>query len=190
MFTEENVRKRYEKITLSLIENGLTITTMESCTAGQIASLITDTEGSSAVLKGAFITYSNEAKVMQGVPAGVIAAHGVYSMETAEAMALAALAAYGADIAVGVTGTAGNADEANSDSVPGRVFYAVAASGHNAAGGRIAGRHGYGDSQNADGEPAVVSRTADIPATGGRLEYKLRVADIVAEEIEGVLKER
>ena len=29
---------------------------------------MTDIEGSSAVIKGAFVTYSNEAKIMEGVP--------------------------------------------------------------------------------------------------------------------------
>ena len=65
----------------------MTITTMESATSGQIASLITDTEGSSAILKGAFITYCNEAKIMQGVPAEILDKYTVYSKETAEAMA-------------------------------------------------------------------------------------------------------
>ncbi|MGN0960180.1 MAG: CinA family protein, partial [Coriobacteriales bacterium] len=51
----------YRQLTLLLIERGLSASTMESCTGGLIASLITDTEGSSAVLKGAFVTYSNEA---------------------------------------------------------------------------------------------------------------------------------
>lgn len=67
----------------------MTITTMESATSGQIASLITDTEGSSAILKGAFITYCNEAKIMQGVPAEILDKYTVYSKETAEAMAKA-----------------------------------------------------------------------------------------------------
>ena len=62
---EMSVRKKYNKLTNDLIEKKLMITTMESCTSGQIASLITDTEGSSAVMKGACITYSNEAKVME-----------------------------------------------------------------------------------------------------------------------------
>ena len=64
-YIESEIRKDYENLTKQLIERNLTITTMESATSGQIASLITDTEGSSAVLKGAFITYSNEAKIMQ-----------------------------------------------------------------------------------------------------------------------------
>ena len=97
----------FEKITKLLIERRLTITTMESITAGLIASLLTDTEGSSAVLKGAFVTYSNEAKILQGVPAETIEKYTVYSQETAEAMARACARAYQADIGIGVTGTAG-----------------------------------------------------------------------------------
>ena len=79
----------------------MTITTMESATSGQIASLITDTEGSSAVLKGAFVTYCNEAKIMQGVPAEIIDKYTVYSTQTAEAMAKACTAVYQADIGIG-----------------------------------------------------------------------------------------
>ena len=56
IYIEEETRGHYHSLTKLLIEKGLTITTMESATSGQIASLITDTEGSSAVLKGAFIT--------------------------------------------------------------------------------------------------------------------------------------
>ena len=67
MVDEKKVREEYRILTKSLISRKLTITTMESCTAGQIASLITDTEGSSEILKGAFVTYSNEAKIMMGV---------------------------------------------------------------------------------------------------------------------------
>ena len=60
-YGENNIRENYRKLTRLLIFKGLTITTMESATSGQIASLITDTEGSSAVFKGAFVTYCNEA---------------------------------------------------------------------------------------------------------------------------------
>ena len=57
IYNESDIRRDYRKLTKLLIERGMTITTMESATSGQIASLITDTEGSSAVLKGAFVTY-------------------------------------------------------------------------------------------------------------------------------------
>ena len=99
---------------------------MESATSGQIASLITDTEGSSAVLKGAFVTYCNEAKIMQGVPAEIIDKYTVYSKETAGAMAKACRKAYNANIGIGVTGTMGNVDPANPNvSVPGQVYFAI-----------------------------------------------------------------
>ena len=122
---EKAIREKYSRITGVLIEKKLTITTMESCTAGQIASLITDTEGSSAVLKGAFITYSNEAKILQGVPAETIDKYGVYSEETARAMANAAALSYPSDISLGITGTMANPDPQNPDSTPGEVHSAI-----------------------------------------------------------------
>ena len=126
VYHEADIRNDYRKLTKLLIEKNLTITTMESATSGQIASLITDTEGSSAVLKGAFVTYCNEAKIIQGVPAEVLDTYTVYSKETAEAMARACTEAYNADIGIGVTGTMGNIDPSNPDaSVPGQVYFAI-----------------------------------------------------------------
>ena len=83
-YNEKTIREHYRGLTKLLIEKNLTITTMESATSGQIASLITDTEGSSAILKGAFITYCNEAKIQQGVPAEILDKFTVYSRETAK----------------------------------------------------------------------------------------------------------
>lgn len=134
MNLEEKVRKEYADLTHLLIERKLTITTMESCTSGEIASLITDTEGSSAVIKGAFVTYSNEAKVMNGVPQEILDTFTVYSKETAQAMAEACQKTYQADIGIGVTGTMGNIDPANADaSQPGEVYYAIAYRGRTEA---------------------------------------------------------
>ena len=160
---EKNVREKFRYITNTLIKEQLTITTMESCTSGLVASLLTDTEGASAVLKGAFITYSNEAKIKQNVPADVIEKFGVYSEETAREMALAAKEAYDADIAVGVTGTMGNVDPANNDSTPGEVFFAIA--------------HKEG----------TESFHISVPVQDSRYEYKLFVAGVIAEEITRVI---
>lgn len=102
-YVEKDIRQDYRKLTELLIEWNMSITTMESATAGQIASLITDTEGASAIFKGASITYSNETKIMQGVSAEVIHKYTVYSKETAEAMATACANMYGVDIGIGVT---------------------------------------------------------------------------------------
>ena len=121
----ENIRTCYTELTKKLIEKNLTITTMESCTAGQIISLITDTEGSSAVVKGAFVTYCNNAKILNGVPKEIIDKYGVYSPQTAEKMAESCRNFYNADISVGVTGTLGNIDPNNNDSIVGEVYFAI-----------------------------------------------------------------
>ena len=160
IYAEKDIRRVYQTITQTLIEKNLTITTMESCTSGQIASLITDTEGASAVLKGAFVTYSNEAKIMQGVPAEIIEKYSVYSKETALAMAKACRETYKADIGIGVTGTMGNVDPANADaSVPGQVYFAIV----------------------FDEEEKVYYR--ELPVQPTRLAYKLAVAWEIAEEL-------
>ena len=129
-YNEQEIRNDYKRFTKKLIDKGLFITTMESATSGQIASLITDTEGSSAIIKGAFVTYSNEAKIQQGVPEEVIKTYTVYSKETAKAMAETCRKAYGANIGIGVTGTMGNIDPANCEvSVPGQVYFAISFNG-------------------------------------------------------------
>ena len=53
-YNEQVIRNDYKKLTETLREKNISITTMESCTSGQIASLITDTEGASGIMKGAF----------------------------------------------------------------------------------------------------------------------------------------
>lgn len=137
---------------------------MESATSGQIASLITDTEGSSAIMKGAFITYSNEAKIQQGVPAEIIQNYGVYSKETAREMAAASRRAYGADLAIGVTGTMGNVDPVNADSVPGQVYFAL------------------------DVEGMVCDYYRELPPQPSRYAYKLLVAKEIVEVLLPLVK--
>ena len=156
---EASVREKYAKLTRCLIETSTTITTMESCTCGQVASLITDIEGASAILAGADITYSNAAKIRRGVPAEIIDTFGVYSPETAGAMAEACRATFGADIGVGVTGSFGNVDPNNPDSVPGEVYFAVATK---------AGTHRF---------------HCTVPIQPSRLHYKLYMADVIADAL-------
>ena len=87
---------------------GLKIATVESCTGGLVAALLTEISGSSAVVERGFVTYSNEAKTeLVGVPADLIATHGAVSEPVARAMAEGALAHSYADVAVGITGVAG-----------------------------------------------------------------------------------
>jgi nicotinamide-nucleotide amidase len=88
--------------------SGRTIATAESETAGLLAARLTDRPGSSAYVAGGVVSYSNEAKVdLLGVDPGLIEAHGAVSPEVADAMADGALARFGADTAVAITGIAG-----------------------------------------------------------------------------------
>lgn len=115
-----------EYVTEQLIHKNMTITFMESCTSGLLASMFTDTQGASAVFKGSFVTYSNEAKVDAGVDAEVIKKYGVYSKECAREMAKAIKTKFDANIAVGITGTTGNIDPVNrSSSVEGEAYYCI-----------------------------------------------------------------
>lgn len=86
----------------------LTLATAESCTGGLIAAALSAIPGSSAVLLGGFVTYSNGMKTSQlGVPDAVLAEVGAVSEAVARLMAEGALARSGADLAVSCTGIAG-----------------------------------------------------------------------------------
>ena len=156
---EQEVREKYDNLVKYLIESNISITTMESCTAGQIASLLTDTSGSSAIIKGAFVTYSNEAKIKMGVSEKIINEYGVYSKETAAEMARACREFYDADTGIGVTGTFGNVDPKNEDSTPGEVFFSIST------------REG------------TESFYCEVPEQPSRLYYKLYMANVIADEI-------
>ncbi|MCV7420218.1 competence/damage-inducible protein A [Mycobacterium yunnanensis] len=87
---------------------GRTIATAESCTAGMVAARLTDRAGSSSYVAGGVVSYSNQAKMdLLGVDADLLAAHGAVSEPVAEAMVAGALARFGADTAVAITGIAG-----------------------------------------------------------------------------------
>ena len=94
---------------LSALETrGETLATAESCTGGLIAAALTAIAGSSTVMMGGFVTYSNEAKVrMVGVRQATLDAHGAVSEAVAREMAEGALAQAEVDVALSCTGIAG-----------------------------------------------------------------------------------
>lgn len=107
-------------------QNGLWITTAESCTGGLLSALFTEIPGSSAVFERGFITYSNEAKnELLGVDKVLLEKYGAVSSHVAQAMAEGALKNSKSDIAVAVTGIAGP-DGGSSAKPVGLVFIAVA----------------------------------------------------------------
>ncbi|MDX6601814.1 MAG: nicotinamide-nucleotide amidase [Solirubrobacterales bacterium] len=80
----------------------------ESCSGGLLAARITDRPGASAYMAGGVVSYSNQAKTeLLGVDPALIEEKGAVSHEVAEQMAIGALARFGADVAVSVTGIAG-----------------------------------------------------------------------------------
>lgn len=89
-------------------EHGITVATVESCTGGLVCGALTAISGSSSMVLGGLVTYSNGAKtVLAGVPAELIAQHGAVSEPVARAMAEGGRQRLGAKLAVSVTGVAG-----------------------------------------------------------------------------------
>ena len=84
------------------------VATVESCTGGGIARMITAVPGSSQWFERGFVTYSNAAKVeMVGVERELIESHGAVSLEVAVAMAEGGIRFSHADYCIAVTGVAG-----------------------------------------------------------------------------------
>lgn len=87
---------------------GLTVGTAESCTGGMIAAALTSVPGSSVVLNGGIVSYTNPVKHRQlGVAQKTLDEQGAVSRETACEMARGAQTALSTDLAVSVTGIAG-----------------------------------------------------------------------------------
>ena len=87
---------------------GRTVAVAESCTGGLMAARLTDRAGSSDYVLGGTVVYSNAAKVdLAGVPTELIERRGAVSPEVAAALADGAIARFGAELGIGITGIAG-----------------------------------------------------------------------------------
>ncbi|MBF0859356.1 CinA family protein [Gluconobacter sp. LMG 31484] len=106
---DNGIRILAEQVLDHLHQSGRRLVTVESCTGGLISAALSDIPGSSEVLEGGFVTYSNALKMSAvGVPEAILSQYGAVSVQTAEAMAAGALVhAMDADLAVSVTGIAG-----------------------------------------------------------------------------------
>lgn len=105
---------------------GLTLVTAESCTAGRLASALSDAPGASEHFHGGFVTYTKEAKTkLLGVDANLLREKTAVCAEVAEAMAQGALLRSPADVAVSVTGVAG--PEPDEDGNPVGLVYCAGA---------------------------------------------------------------
>lgn len=120
-------------IVRTLKERNRTVATVESCTGGMAAALLTDVPGASDVFRSGWVTYANDVKTREvGVSAelfnsengkGHSKAPGAVSPEVALAMAQGGMREAGADYAIAVTGIAGPGGSSSEKPV-GTVFIA------------------------------------------------------------------
>lgn len=111
---------KLQMIIQRLRDNNETISTMESCTGGQLVSLITNVKNASKVLKYSAVTYSDEFKIKMGVNANTISKFTVYSDEVAREMAFAISKFTNSSYGVGITGELTVKDDHKS-----YVYYAI-----------------------------------------------------------------
>lgn len=108
---------------------GLRLGTVESCTGGLVAALLTEVPGASDVFLGGLVTYDNAIKrALAHVPESLLLRHGAVSEEVACAMAEGGRTAMGTDIAVSLTGIAGPGG-GSAEKPVGLVYVAVSSSG-------------------------------------------------------------
>ncbi|UZE21185.1 CinA family protein [Pseudomonas sp. B21-056] len=108
-----------------LRDHDLRLTTAESCTAGQIVTLLAEVPGSGSLIESGYVVYSPEAKQrLLGVSPRTIDTFNLTSREVAQEMALGALHDANANVAVATTGILGPDD---MDGIPaGTVCFAWA----------------------------------------------------------------
>jgi nicotinamide-nucleotide amidase len=122
-------------------QQGLSVVTAESCTAGRLATLLSEAPGAAEHLHGGFVTYTKENKTKAlGVSAALLKEKSAVCGDVAVAMAEGALARSPADLAVSITGVAGPDPDEDGNPV-GLVCLAVARRGRAA----VCEQKRYGD---------------------------------------------
>ena len=120
------LRQTAALVVKTLKEKKATVATAESCTGGLIAKSITDIAGSSAVLAGGMVTYTNRIKIdVLGVDENIIKEHTEVSHACAKAMAKRAKDVFGTDYALSATGYAGPGGGTEKDPT-GTVYVGIA----------------------------------------------------------------
>lgn len=114
-----------EKIIKILKSKNQTISCMESCTGGMLASEITNIDGSSNVFNLGLVTYSNEWKEYFGVNKKVIEEYTVYSTNVAKEMAKAVSNLAKSNWGIGITGQLGKKDLKNNSDELNTVYFSI-----------------------------------------------------------------
>lgn len=102
-----------------------TLSTAESCTGGYISHKITDIEGSSDYFLGGYITYSRDSKIRDlKINSEYLERYGIYSTETAKAMAEAIRKIFNTDFGLSTTGIAPPRDNKSTEKA-GKIFIGI-----------------------------------------------------------------
>lgn len=117
--------EKAERVVNLLIERKEQIATMESCTGGGLANMITNIPGASEILLYSAVTYSNEYKIKMGVLKETIDKYTVYSMEIATEMARAISTFAHSDYGVGITGKLKRSDPNNITENDDLVYFVI-----------------------------------------------------------------
>lgn len=117
--------KTMKSLVKYLIENNKKISTMESCTGGEIASTITNIEGASNVFEFSAVTYSNEYKIKMGVNKEIINKYSVYSIETANEMSKTISKYTNVNYSIGVTGQLKRKDPNNKTNEDNKIYISI-----------------------------------------------------------------
>lgn len=92
----------------SLRSQGLRMATAESCTAGLVASTLTDVAGSSDWFEGGVVAYANQVKArLLSVPEDVFVRHGAVSQACVESMVRGVCQLMDAPVGLAISGIAG-----------------------------------------------------------------------------------
>lgn len=115
-----------EMLVLLLKKKGVTFSTAESCTGGNIAKLITSISGSSSCFKGSLVAYSEKIKVdVLSVNPDIIKEYGVVSEQVVEEMAIKSREMFDSDYSISTSGIAG--PNGGTKEFPlGTICYAIA----------------------------------------------------------------
>jgi nicotinamide-nucleotide amidase len=114
-----------ERIVALLTARGETVATAESLTGGRLAAALTSVPGASACMTGGVVAYATEVKTaVLGVPADLVAEHGVVSAVCAAAIATGVRDLMRTTYAMATTGVAG--PDPQEGHPAGHVWVAVA----------------------------------------------------------------
>lgn len=117
-----------------LMARNMVLGTAESCTGGLASALCTNIPGSSRWFSGSVVAYANHVKTgLLHVDAALLERFGAVSAPVAEAMAVGALPALGADVSLAITGIAGPEGGTHEKPV-GTVWFATALAARDGSG--------------------------------------------------------